>query len=165
VAVLDNLDIYDTEKFQVLTETEENKQISLFIIDKYGYFEEAYDVPLSPKQDKSQVVNDFLRKNYGVSIVSKQPVVFKLESLLNAAGRIFLIREKTETRGGEYVELMHALNSGHKAKIWFFKKEKIKLSIMLMEYLDLYEVIMRTYFRLADLSSTITRNLEYLLNE
>lgn len=55
---------------------------------------------------------------------------------MRVARLIFLIRDREETRGGEYVELMHALFREHSNKVWFFKREGIQLSAMLMEYLD-----------------------------
>ncbi|MFB3889577.1 MAG: hypothetical protein ACE14S_08805 [Candidatus Bathyarchaeia archaeon] len=164
VGVLSNLNILDTDKFQVLTETEEGKQVSLFII-KDGYFEEAYDLPLVAGQNEDEVVREFLVKKYGVSGVTKQPPAVKLDTLMRAAEKIFLIREKTETRGGEYVELMYVLEKGFATKVWFFKREAVKISTMLMEFMDMFEVLMRPYFSLSDLNLSIVRILEYCLAE
>ena len=58
---------------------------------------------------------------------------------------------------------MHALFREHAGKIWFLKKNEIALSAMLMEYLDKYEVKMRTYQEERDLKDTIIRTLKYQL--
>jgi hypothetical protein len=76
---------------------------------------------------------------------------------------IFLLRDKEETRGGEYLELMHALFRGHAEKIWFLKKNGITLSSMLMEYLDKYNIKMRTYQEDPDLKKAVIRTLQYQL--
>jgi hypothetical protein len=80
---------------------------------------------------------------------------------MQIAKAIFLVRQKEETRCGEYLELMHALFRGHSEKIWFFKRNGIELSSMLMEYLDKFKVKMRTYKKEQDLTTTIVRILKY----
>jgi hypothetical protein len=74
---------------------------------------------------------------------------------------IFLLRDKEETRGGEYLELMHALFRDHAGKLWFLKRNDIALSSMLMEYLDKYGVKLRTYQAESDLKTTVIRILHY----
>jgi hypothetical protein len=164
-AVLSNLELYDTENFQVLTETNEEKKImSIYLISDYG-FQEAYDLPLPSEDKRDEYVRNFLKKKYGLLSAAKEPTAYKLDNLIRAAEVIFLIRHKEETRGGEYVELMYALNKGYAGKIWFFKNEGIILSSMLMEYMDMYKVTMRTYFKLEDLKSGVLRVLEYFIVE
>jgi hypothetical protein len=162
VAVLSNLEIFDTDKFQVLAEIDYTmKQMSLFLIDKDGFLQEAHDMPIDNSQKVSETINDFLMKKYNVAYTRIQLPAAKLDNLMKVAGKIFLIREKTETRGGEYIELMYALHHGYSAKIVFCKKDSIKLSGMLMEYMDIYNVNLRTYKNIRELNRNIGRIVEY----
>ncbi|MEM2971740.1 MAG: hypothetical protein QW270_04885 [Candidatus Bathyarchaeia archaeon] len=81
------------------------------------------------------------------------------------AKAIFLIRHKEETRGGEYLELMHAIFSGYSEKVWFFKRNGLQLSAMLMEYMDKFKVNMRTYNNGKSLITAVTRILKYSLSQ
>lgn len=63
------------------------------------------------------------------------------------------------------MELMHALFRGHSNKIWFFKKESIELSAMLMEYLDKHKVVMRSYKSEQDLVDSMIRTILYRLQD
>ena len=106
-------------------------------------------------------VYDYLKENYPIKKIDKLPIFSKLDALMRNATAIFLLRHREETRGGEYLELMHALFRGHAGKIWFLKKNEIALSAMLMEYLDKYQVKMRTYREEKDLKDNILRILKY----
>jgi hypothetical protein len=55
-------------------------------------------------------VYSFLKEKYKVKEISKRPVLEKYDILMRLAKVIFLIRHKEETRGGEYMELMHTLS-------------------------------------------------------
>ena len=110
-----------------------------------------------------KTVYDYLKERYTIKEVDKLPIFNKLDVLMRDATVIFLLRHKEETRGGEYLELMHALFRGHAGKIWFLKKNEIELSAMLMEYLDKYEVKMRTCNGERDLENTVMRTLKYQL--
>ena len=108
-----------------------------------------------------KTVYDYLKERYTIKEVDKLPIFNKLDVLMRDATVIFLLRHKEETRGGEYLELMHALFRGHAGKIWFLKKNEIELSAMLMEYLDKYAVKMRTYRQEKDLKDNLIRILRY----
>lgn len=158
VFMLKNLDIYDAEKIQALTETFDINKITLFIFQE-GSLSDVYDVDL--KNDPYETVYNFLKEKYNISKIDKLPVFHKLNLLMQFAKTIFLIRHKEETRGGEYIELMHALFQRHSKKVWFFKKEGIHLSEMLMEYLDKFKVNIRPYQNISDLKTGILRILDY----
>lgn len=156
--VLEHLDIYIFEKTAVLTETFDKDKITLFIF-REGSLSEMYDVDL--ENEPHETVYHFLKERYKVDKIQKLPIFTKLDLLMQFAKTIFLIRHKEETRGGEYIELMHALLKGHFSKVWFFKKEGIHLSAMLMEYLDKSKITMRPYHDLSSLKTGILRILEY----
>jgi hypothetical protein len=80
---------------------------------------------------------------------------------MSLAVEIFLIRHKEETRGGEYVELMHSLFAKQSEKVWFFKNDSVAISSMLKEYLDMFRVKMRTYDSILDLKTSILRIVGY----
>jgi hypothetical protein len=84
---------------------------------------------------------------------------------MSGSKAMFLLRDKEETRGGEYLELMHVLFRGQAGKLWFLKREGITLSAMLMEYLDKYGVKMRTYNTENDLKQAVIRTLQYRLQD
>lgn len=158
VFLLDEVEIYYSEKVQVLTELLNADKATLFIFQD-GQLIDVYDVNL--KNGLDETVYSFVNEKYGVRRISKQPIFEKFNILMRLAEAVFLIRHKEETRGGEYLELMHALFSGHSKKIWLFKKNGLQLSTMLMEYLDEFKVNMRTYTNEQDLTSAITRILRY----
>lgn len=159
--LLDRVEIYCAEQVQVLAEIIDKRKVTLFVFQE-NTLTEVYDVNLRVNLDKT--VYSFLEEKYGVLKVNKLSVFDKFDLLMRLAKVIFLIRDKEETRGGEYVELMHALFRGHFAKLWFFKREGIQLSAMLMEYLDKFKVNMRPYSNSQDLQTQIIRLLKYELS-
>jgi len=161
VVLLDYVEIYDAETAQVLTEVTEEGKVTLFIFQE-NMLTEVYDVNLKVSLDDT--VYGFLKEKCGVLKVTKQPVFNKFDFLMRLAKAILLVRDKEETRGGEYVELMHALFRGHSDKVWFFKREGIRLSNMLMEYLDKFKVNMRPYSNSQELQTQILRLLKYELS-
>lgn len=158
---LANVEIYMTDRFQILTETEEDKRLTLYLFEDNLIYD-IYDLPFSKGQDQKQLVYKFLSERFGVSVVKRQPLAQKFEWLMTLSKRIFLIREEELTRGGEYVELMHILFTGKGEKLWLFSKKSVELSSMLMEYLDLFQVKMRSYSDINNLLVGILRTLEYL---
>ncbi len=159
--LLANLEIYMTERFQVLTETEENKRITVYLFQDNSLCD-VYDIPFSEGQEQTQIVYNFMSKKFDISKIKKQTIFQKFDWLMGLSKGIFLIREEELTRGGEYVELMHTLFSGKGKKIWFFKKDSIQVSSMLMEYLDTFEVKMRSYSKENELLAEIIRIVGYL---
>lgn len=162
--LLSNLDLYETDKFQVLTETEENISTTVYIFDNTG-LQEVYDIPLKLGDDQSQVLYNSLKNKFSIGKIQKTTTAKKFDYLLTASEVIFLIRNKEETRGGEYVELMLSLLEQNAPDVWFFKKEGIHISSMLMEYLDKFGVIMRPYFDTEELAIGIIRVIDNLLEE
>ena len=157
--MLDTLEIYMADDMEVLTELPGEGIITLFIFQNSQLIDMA-DLTLR-ETNADKVIYDYLKENYAVTKVDKLSIFNKLDVLMRDAAAIFLLRNKEETRGGEYLELMHALFRGHAEKIWFLKKNEIVLSAMLMEYLDKYQVKMRTYCEDKDLKDTILRILKY----
>ena len=162
--LLDHLEMYEAGVVQVLTESfDAASKVTLFVFEN-AQFVYADDIKLE-KAGLDSTVYAFLKKNYEVEQMRKLPILEKLNALMFIAGSIFLLRHKEETRGGEYLELMHALFRGYSEKIWFFKKDGIELSAMLMEYLDKHKVMLRTYQKEQDLIDSIVRTIKYRLQD
>jgi hypothetical protein len=159
--MIDTVDLYRSDDIEVLTELFDKDRITLFIFQNNQLID-MNDVELG-KEDADTTVYNYLKDRYGIAELSRLPIFNKLDVLMRTAKVIFLLRNKEETRGGEYLELMHALFRGQAEKIWFLKKNGIALSAMLMEYLDKYEVKMRTYQEKTDLKTAIIRTLKYQL--
>ena len=159
--VLDTVEIYFSGNIEVLTELISEDRITLFIFQD-NQLVEVYDITLE-KMDVDTTVYNYLKKEYQITQLNKLPIFNKLDALMTSAKVIFLLRHREETRGGEYLELMHALFRGHADKIWFLKKNDVELSAMLMEYLDKYGVKMRTYRGEKDLQNAVIRTLRYQL--
>lgn len=157
--MLDKLEIYTADDMEILTELSGEKTLTLFIFQN----SQLLDMVDTKLKDASvdRTVYNYLKENYEIKEVVKLPIFNKLDVLMRDATAIFLLRHKEETRGGEYLELMHALFRGHADKIWFLKKKEIELSAMLMEYLDKYQVKMRTYNEEKELKDNILRILKY----
>jgi hypothetical protein len=159
--LLDRAEVYFSDIVEVLTELSGEGTVTLFIFQD-NQLVDMEELKLE-KEDLDKVVYDYLKKKYDITKFNRLPIFDKLDILLRNAKLIFLLWDKEETRGGEYLELMHALFRGHAEKIWFLKKNEIALSSMLMEYLDKYAVKMRTYQGETDLKETVMRTLQYQL--
>jgi hypothetical protein len=158
--MLDTLEIYTAEAMEILTEQSVEK-ITLFIFENSQLID-VNDIKLK-EESVDKTVYDYLKEKFTIKKINKLPIFNKLDVLMRDATLIFLLRHKEETRGGEYLELMHALFREHAGKIWFLKKNDIALSSMLMEYLDKYGVKMRTYEEERDLKKAVIRTLRYQL--
>jgi hypothetical protein len=158
--LLDNVEIYFSDIVQVLTELSNGGKATFFIFQDNRLID-VCDVNL--KNGLDETVYSFLKEKYGIQKLNKQPVFEKFDILMRLARAVFLIRHKEETRGGEYLELMHAFFRGYSEKVWFFKKNGLQLSTMLMEYLDKFKVNMRTYTNEQNLTPAIIRILKYEL--
>ncbi|MCJ7763014.1 hypothetical protein MUP38_06135 [Candidatus Bathyarchaeota archaeon] len=157
--LLNNVEVYFSGVVEVLTELSMDDKITIFTFQN-NQLVDMNDLKLE-QENMDKTVYDYLKEKYSITELKKLPIFNKLDVLMRNAKVIFLLRHKEETRGGEYLELMHALFRGHAAKIWFLKKNGIALSAMLMEYLDKYEVKMRTYRGERDLGNTVIRTLQY----
>jgi hypothetical protein len=158
--LLDGVEVYFSDVVEVLTELSTENMVTLFIF-KGNQLLDMDDLKLEETVDKT--VYNYLKKEYNITEFKRLPIFDKLDTVMRNAKIIFLLRDKEETRGGEYLELMHALFRGHAEKIWFLKKNSIALSLMLMEYLDKYKVKMRTYNEKSDLTTAVIRTLRYQL--
>jgi len=159
--LLDELEIYSAGMIQVLAELVNKDKVTLFLFHN-GTLADVYDIKLKDNLDES--VYSFLKEKYEIQSFSKEPIYSKFNDLMRLARVIFLVRDREETLGGEYVELMHALFQGHSEKVWFFKRNGVRVSAMLMEYLDKFRVNMRHYVKQQDLAAGIIRILRYELS-
>lgn len=158
--LLDDLEIYSADLIEVLVESFDKNKAALFIF-KRGVLVESDQITL--KNGLDETIYRFLKEKYGVQKFRKTPIFTKFEALMGLAKALFLIRDREETRGGEYVELIHAMLQGHSKKIWFFKRNGVRVSAMLMEYLEKFRVKMRPYINQQDLVTGIIRILRYEL--
>lgn len=161
--MLDTVEIYISGDIEVLTELFGEDRITLFTFQNNQLID-MNDMELE-KEGADTTVYNYLKERYDIAELSRLPIFNRLDVLMRNAKVIFLLRNKEETRGGEYLELMHALFRGHAEKIWFLKKDDIELSSMLMEYLDKYQVKMRTYHGRSDLETAVIRTLKYQLQK
>jgi hypothetical protein len=159
--MLDGIEAYFSDVVDVLAEHSNEDAITLFIFQGNQLID-MEDLKLE-KQTLDKTVYNYLKKKYKITQFKRLPIFDKLDTLMRNAKTIFLLRDKEETRGGEYLELMHALFRGHAQKIWVLNKNGIELSAMLMEYLDKYGVKMRQYRRESDLKDVVLRALQYQL--
>jgi len=156
--MLEDVELYFSEQLQVIAELTHNGKATLFIFRHPQELEDVFDVDL--KGDLGDTVYDFLKKKYGVTLKrDKESVLQKFDFMMLAAKTLLLIRDREETRGGEYVELMHAIFKGYADKVWFLRRDGVRLSSMLMEYLDKSKVNMRPYIDYSDLKGEIVRLL------
>ncbi len=161
--LLERLEIYETDVGLVLTEQVADDRMSVFLFQD-NQIADVDDIKVHSNNFETSLYS-YLNEKYGARKISKHTVFDKLDNLMLSANAIFLLRHKEETRGGEYLELMHALFRGHSNKIWFFKKESIELSAMLMEYLDKHKVVMRSYKSEQDLVDSMIRTILYRLQD
>jgi len=155
--MLEDVELYFSEQLQVIAELTHNGKATLFIFRHHQELEDVFDVDL--KGDLDDTVYHFLKKKYGVTLKTKESVFQKFDFMMRAAKTLLLIRDREETRGGEYVELMYAISKGHANKVWFLRRDGVRLSSMLMEYLDKAKVNMRPYIDYSDLKGEIVRLL------
>jgi len=159
--LLDTVEVFFSDVVDVLTELSGEDGITLFIFQENRLVD--MDELKLEKEGTDKTVYDYLKKRYKITVFNRQPIFGKLDVLMENAKVIFLLRDKEETRGGEYLELMHALFRGYAGKLWLLKKNGLVLSSMLMEYLDKYGVKMRTYQGKSDLKKAVIRVLQYHL--
>jgi len=158
--LLDTVEEYRADDLEILTEQSNENKVTLFIFE-HTQLTDVYDIKIENEVETS--IYNFLKQKYQIKKINKLPIFEKFDTLMQVTRAILLIRHKEETRGGEYLELMHALFRGYAEKIWFFKRNGIDLSAMLMEYLDKFKVKMRTYKKEQDLTTAIMRILKYEL--
>jgi len=158
--LLDSVEVYFSDVVEVLTELSNENTITLFVFQDNQLIDMA---DLKLEKDADSTVYDYLKKQYRIKQFSRRPIFEKLDVLMRNAEVIFLLRDKEETRGGEYLELIHALFRDQAGKLWFLKRNDIVLSSMLMEYLDKYGVKLRTYQAESDLKTMVIRVLNYQL--
>jgi hypothetical protein len=165
ILMLDTVDIYsieisesgNTRKITVIAEKYDNK-VAIFTLNA-AMISDAIDINLKSTSDIDKLVKDYFRKKYEVISFTKLAILPKLKVLASAASMVFLVRDREETRGGEYIELVFMLGSSlaSGAYTYLLKKEGIALSEMAWEILAEYGVSYRSYDRMNDLFVEITR--------
>lgn len=156
--ILENLEMFTTDSYHMLVENISSEGLAIFVFENDQLLEEYHE---KVKGNLDETVCRLMKREYNVSQIRRQPIIFKLDTLMLVARLIFLIRDKEETRGGEYLELMYAIGSGHSGKIWFFNKDGIILSEMLSEFLDGFKIHKRSFSNSSDLIKSVKRIIDY----
>jgi hypothetical protein len=161
--VLDKVEWYTcNDSLQLLTEIYDS---ALTIMSfSYSGLLDIDEIKNFGPSELDSVVIEYARKKYNINRASRAPVTAKLTHLMEFSRSIFLIREKEETRGGEYCELIHAMAKNFEDKIVFFCNENITLSSMVKEYLDAFNVRIRYYSDLDHFKLESIRYLNYRIN-
>ena len=160
--MLENIDLFSAESsYRIIVEHIPDERCAIFVF-KEGELVEVYDIEKTQKIEKS--VYDLMKERYNASYIKKETVLTTINDLMQVAKRIFIIRDKEETRCGEYLELAHALMIKQSEKIYLFRQKDIELSQMLYEYLESFRVITRTYSDYCELRTIILRIIRQIVN-
>lgn len=161
--LLDTVETYDTDKFTILVERL-NKKVTIFVFHQFdSRLIDVEDVKI--EKDLDETVYTFLKNKYDIKKTKKTPIFKKFDIMMRISQNIILLRDKEETRGGEYLELLHAIFQNYSDKIWFFRRDGIQLSAMLMEYLDNFRIKIRSYNSEKNLLSSVMRVLGYEISK
>lgn len=112
--LLDGTEVYFSDAAEVLSELHTEDTVTLFTFQD-NQLVDMNDLKLE-EEDIDKTVYNYLKNKYQITKFNKLPIFDKLDVLMRNAKVIFLLRDKEETRGGEYLELMHALFRGHAEK-------------------------------------------------
>lgn len=179
VFLLDEVEVFISEECFALVERWSESAFSIHIFTHDGNILESYDYkieehPLNIADLVRDSIYDALNKQSGEIEISKQRISIRQLSIIDKfthfvrfSRAIIVIRDREETRGGEIAELVYILCMLHgerkRPRICLFKKEGIKLSEMLLEFLDCFNVNMRSYMNADDLKRAVIRFLSYTL--
>ena len=154
--LLDSAEVYFSDGRDFLTEIYEDK-VTIYVFQD----REMLDiVDCTINGSVSSTVLNYVKIKYGIDNIQKRPILKKFEILMTLSLMIIIIRDKEETRGGEYLELVFAMNQTDVKKIWLFYNKTIVLSGMLMEFLDYFKVLTREYDE-NEYLQTVMRAVEY----
>lgn len=156
--MLENVDIYQSEKVDVVLERLSDRRATLMVFNKKSELIDVEDVEFEDD------VSGIMREKYGVESFIKTPVLEKLRLLASAAWLVFLIRHLEQTRGGELIELTYISNFC-RDRIFLLKKEGVKLSTMVEELIEAFKINLRTYVELRELFDTVERIIMYRLEQ
>ena len=140
--ILERLELYQTDKVDVLAEKWSDEKVTLMMFDRKPSLVDVTDVEIS--EGLNNTVENFLKENYQVTTIHRIPILEKLSMLARVCWLIFVIRHLELTRGGELVELTYLAPSCN-GKIFLLKREGVLLSTMVKEILDAFDVNLRTY--------------------
>ncbi|MEX2690189.1 MAG: hypothetical protein Q6351_007680 [Candidatus Njordarchaeum guaymaensis] len=162
--LLEDLELYrfrtsEDQNFTLLVERFSEGRVSAFIFRLLNLLT-VYD--LSIERDLKEELYEFVKKHYKAVTIVEVPILEKLRAIAEYALVILLIRHKEETRGGELIELAYLANEFGE-KIWFIKKENVKLSSMVLEILDHFEIKMRCYSTDKELTDEVIRIVSHRL--
>jgi len=138
--LLDSLELYSADSNYFLAEHYEDK-VTVYIFNG-SVIKDVIERKVDGSLEES--VRSIINEKTGLQKIEKRSILKKFDRLMDISKVIMLIRQKEETRGGEYLELIYALNKKPNI-VWYFYNRDIELSGMLMEFLDRFEVKMRVY--------------------
>lgn len=167
IYLLDELDVYYSREYFAIIEKWERNKVSVHVFSMKGEEMETFDIPIQTFDEK--IIKDecykLLKEKFPIEKIEECAILDKLRMLARMAKVIILIRDKEETRGGEIAELIFIILNNFSSKLCVFKREGIELSEMIKEFLDQFNVVLRTYKHKEGLSKEILRYVSYRLKE
>lgn len=133
----------DKRKIVLITEILEDR-LTFYLVNETEIIDIDQQV-IKQGNDVKEIVYNYIEMRYPNANIFEYPIFDKLDVIASMATIIFFIRHKELTRGGEYIELAHLLNTTDPSKMYFLKKEGFDLSTMTLEILEKKGVHSRTY--------------------
>jgi hypothetical protein len=144
--ILDDVEVFGSSDLLIFAERYKKRNYDIRVFRQAdGKPEEDYPIVLRAGQSIEDAVNDLLEREYNVRDASKQSVIDKFYTLVGFSISIIVVRNKSLTKGGEVAELVYCILKDYGSKICVFKREGVELSSMLIEFLNIGRVVMRTY--------------------
>jgi hypothetical protein len=158
IFVLENIDVYGTypENYAFIKETIDGNSY-LYIFKNKTIIE-----ILKMKDNNIKNVIKTIETIPRDINITKLPIIDKFIFLASIIRKIFVIRHKEETRGGEYIELaLLSQDEEFARRTVFFQRETIEVSTMVWEILDMKNINMRVYKNHEELGEIIERIIRY----
>lgn len=158
VFILGNMRLYDAssgpeDNYQLLAELVE-QEVVLFVITR-GSITDVSEIPLEGTM--SQSVRKWMESKYSISRFSELPILKRLETVYSIAHCTLIVREREETRGGEYIELGYLLGKMGDRHMHFLGKSGVPVSTMVKELLIAASITDSIYKDEAELSAESVR--------
>ncbi len=165
IVLLDELDIFIADQGFALAEHLRENEAEVLVFTHAGNPVEQFTVQFKDVNVLKEKVCSKILQLLEARKCKMCEVLEKLKVAMDIASAIIVIRDREETHGGEIAELMYGVLAGFKDKICLFKKEGIYVSNMLMEFLDYFNVNIRTYRFRKDLPKEVLRYISYKFKE
>lgn len=166
IFIIDEMKLYtasnDLESYQLLAEVSK-EEVAIFVISAGGDIVTQRDIPLEGTVNQS--VRKWMESRYSTTRFAELPLLTRVESIYGIAQCTLIVREKEETRGGEYIEFGYLLGKIGDRYVNFFSKSGIKLSTMVKELLTDARIPNSTYDDETHLSREAVRAARHAFEE